>query len=79
MRAIIAVLAALGGGVILARARLDGVEPALLAESRPSRRELHDPAAGRRVHHRLHAVEPRIDPRPDNPHIADLVLRARRR
>ena len=27
----------------------------------------------------LHAVEPRIDPPPDNPHIADLVLRARRR
>ncbi len=26
----------------------------------------------------LHAVEPRIDPPPDNPHIADLVLRARR-
>jgi SAM-dependent methyltransferase len=27
----------------------------------------------------LHAVEPRIDPPPDNPHIADIVLRARRR
>jgi len=27
----------------------------------------------------LHAVEPRIDPPPDNPHIADVVLRARRR
>ncbi len=27
----------------------------------------------------LHAVEPRIDPTPDNPHIADVVLRARRR
>lgn len=26
-----------------------------------------------------HAVEPRIDPPPDNPHIADEVLRARRR
>ncbi len=26
----------------------------------------------------LHAVEPRIDPPPDNPHIADVVLRARR-
>lgn len=26
-----------------------------------------------------HAVEPRIDPPPDNPHIADVVLRARRR
>ncbi len=25
----------------------------------------------------LHAVEPRIDPPPDNPHIADVVLRAR--
>lgn len=25
-----------------------------------------------------HAVEPRIDPPPDNPHIADVVLRARR-
>lgn len=27
----------------------------------------------------LHAVEPRIDPPPDSPHIADVVLRARRR
>jgi SAM-dependent methyltransferase len=27
----------------------------------------------------LRAVEPRIDPPPDNPHIADIVLRARRR
>ena len=27
----------------------------------------------------LHAVEPRIDPPPDNPHVADVVLRARRR
>lgn len=27
----------------------------------------------------LHAVEPRIDPPPDNPHIADVVLRARHR
>jgi SAM-dependent methyltransferase len=27
----------------------------------------------------LHVVEPRIDPPPDNPHIADVVLRARRR
>jgi SAM-dependent methyltransferase len=27
----------------------------------------------------LHAVEPRIDAPPDNPHIADVVLRARRR
>lgn len=27
----------------------------------------------------LHAVQPRIDPPPDNPHIADVVLRARRR
>jgi len=27
----------------------------------------------------LDAVEPRIDPPPDNPHIADVVLRARRR
>jgi SAM-dependent methyltransferase len=27
----------------------------------------------------LRAVEPRIDPPPDNPHIADVVLRARRR
>jgi len=27
----------------------------------------------------LHAVEPRLDPPPDNPHIADVVLRARRR
>ena len=27
----------------------------------------------------LHSVEPRIDPPPDNPHIADVVLRARRR
>ena len=27
----------------------------------------------------LHAVEPRIDPPPDNPHIRDVVLRARRR
>ena len=27
----------------------------------------------------LHAVEPRIDPPPGNPHIADVVLRARRR
>ena len=27
----------------------------------------------------LHAVEPRIDPPPDTPHIADIVLRARRR
>ena len=26
----------------------------------------------------LHAVEPRIDPPPDNPHIADVVVRARR-
>jgi hypothetical protein len=26
-----------------------------------------------------HTVEPRIDPPPDNPHIADVVLRARRR
>jgi SAM-dependent methyltransferase len=27
----------------------------------------------------LHAVEPRVDPPPDNPHITDVVLRARRR
>ena len=27
----------------------------------------------------LHAVQPRIDPPPDNPHIANVVLRARRR
>jgi len=27
----------------------------------------------------LHAVEARIDPPPDNPHVADVVLRARRR
>jgi len=27
----------------------------------------------------VHVVEPRIDPPPDNPHIADIVLRARRR
>jgi SAM-dependent methyltransferase len=27
----------------------------------------------------LHALEPRIDPPPDTPHIADVVLRARRR
>jgi SAM-dependent methyltransferase len=27
----------------------------------------------------LHAIEPRIDPPPDNPHIADVVVRARRR
>jgi len=27
----------------------------------------------------LHAVQPRIDPPPDHPHIADVVLRARRR
>jgi SAM-dependent methyltransferase len=27
----------------------------------------------------LHAVEPRIDPPPENPHSADIVLRARRR
>jgi SAM-dependent methyltransferase len=27
----------------------------------------------------LHAVEPRIDPPPDSPHVADEVLRARRR
>ncbi|HYB17580.1 MAG TPA: class I SAM-dependent methyltransferase [Streptosporangiaceae bacterium] len=27
----------------------------------------------------LYAVEPRVDPPPDNPHIADVVLRARRR
>jgi hypothetical protein len=27
----------------------------------------------------LHAVEPRIDPPPDSPHIAAVVLRARRR
>jgi SAM-dependent methyltransferase len=27
----------------------------------------------------LHAVEPRIDPPPDTPHIADVVVRARRR
>src|SRR5215471_6285026 len=27
----------------------------------------------------VHVVEPRIDPPPDNPHIADVVLRARRR
>ena len=27
----------------------------------------------------LHAVERRIDPPPDTPHIADIVLRARRR
>jgi SAM-dependent methyltransferase len=27
----------------------------------------------------LHAVEPRVDPPPDTPHVADVVLRARRR
>jgi SAM-dependent methyltransferase len=27
----------------------------------------------------LHAIEPRIDPPPDTPHVADVVLRARRR
>jgi SAM-dependent methyltransferase len=27
----------------------------------------------------LHAVEPRLDPPPDTPHIADIILRARRR
>lgn len=26
----------------------------------------------------LHAVEPRIEPPPDNPHVADIILRARR-
>jgi hypothetical protein len=26
----------------------------------------------------LHAVEPRIDPPPDTPHVADVALRARR-
>ena len=27
----------------------------------------------------VHAVEPRLDPPPNNPHIADVILRARRR
>jgi SAM-dependent methyltransferase len=27
----------------------------------------------------MHAIEPRIDPPPDTPHIADIILRARRR
>lgn len=27
----------------------------------------------------IHAVEPRIDPPPDSPHVADVILRARRR
>jgi hypothetical protein len=27
----------------------------------------------------LHAIEPRIDPPPGNPHIADVIVRARRR
>ncbi len=27
----------------------------------------------------LHAIEPRIDPPPGTPHVADVVLRARRR
>jgi hypothetical protein len=27
----------------------------------------------------LHAVEPRIDPPPNTPHVADVVVRARRR
>jgi hypothetical protein len=27
----------------------------------------------------LDAIEPRIDPPPDNPHIGDVILRARRR
>lgn len=27
----------------------------------------------------LHAVEPRVDPPPDTPHVADVILRARRR
>jgi hypothetical protein len=27
----------------------------------------------------LHSVEPRIDPPPETPHVADIVLRARRR
>jgi hypothetical protein len=27
----------------------------------------------------LHVTEPRVDPPPDTPHIADVVLRARRR
>jgi hypothetical protein len=27
----------------------------------------------------LHAVEPRLDPPPGTPHVADIVLRARRR
>ena len=27
----------------------------------------------------VHAIEPRIDPPPDNPHVADVILRARRR
>jgi len=37
------------------------------------------PTAGRPIHDRADAVQPRIDAPPDTPHIADVVLRARRR
>ena len=51
-----------------------GVDPADYVDADDLRRLLGDDFTVE-----LHAVEPRIDPPPDTPHIADVVLRARRR
>jgi SAM-dependent methyltransferase len=51
-----------------------GVDPADYVDADDLKRLLSDDFTIER-----HTVEPRIDPPPDNPHIADIVLRARRR
>jgi SAM-dependent methyltransferase len=51
-----------------------GVDPADYVDADDLGRLLGDDFTGE-----LHAVEPRIDPPPGTPHIADVVLRARRR
>ncbi len=51
-----------------------GVEPGELRRCRDVGRLVSDDFTVE-----LHAVEPRIDPPPGSPHVADVVLRARRR
>lgn len=51
-----------------------GVDPADYVDADDLARRISDDFAIE-----VHAVEPRIDPPPDTPHIADVVLRARRR
>jgi len=54
--------------------RSRGVDPAAYVDAEDLNRLLGDAFTVE-----LHAVQPRIDPPPDTPHVADIVLRARRR